>query len=94
MRSADIWSRYLLLLPGGLLTAIGFARHWRTAPQAGSSRPYHWLLVASATSFVYALLAGLTVPRGTRGLARWSNTDAFEALTGVPVPSGGRARRS
>lgn len=84
--SADIWSRYLLLLPGGLLTAIGFARHWYAAPHVSSSRAYRWLLVASVAALVYAVLAGLIVPAGEYGLAHWINTEAVEALTGVPVP--------
>jgi hypothetical protein len=38
--AADIWSRYLLYLPGSLLSAFGFVRQWRGLPGAGlGARP-------------------------------------------------------
>lgn len=85
-RSADTWTRYLLFLPGGLMTALGFARHWRTAaPRRALNNRYHWLLVASGASLLYAIAAGLIVSEGPYGLAPWVNYHAVEQVTRVPI---------
>lgn len=84
-QAAETWSRYLLFLPGGLMTALGFARHWRLAPQRGSTIRYHWLLVAAGAAFLYAIAAGLIVERGPYGLAPWINYEAVERVTQVPI---------
>lgn len=84
-RSADTWTRYLLFLPGGLMTAIGFARHWRIAPHRKTNTRYHWLLVASGAALLYAIAAGLIVPEGPYGLAPWVNYDMVERVTRVPI---------
>lgn len=84
-QAAETWSRYLLFLPGGLMTALGFARHWRLAPQQGSTIRYHWLLVAAGAAFLYAIAAGLIVERGPYGLAPWINYEAVERVTQVPI---------
>lgn len=84
-RTADTWSRYLLFLPGGLMTSLGFARHWFKAPQRATNRRYRWLLVAAGASFLYAITAGLIVERGPYGLAPWVNYEAIERLTRVPI---------
>jgi len=84
-RTAETWSRYLLFLPGGLMTALGFARHWRLAPRRGSEIRYHWLLVAAGAAFLYAIAAGLIVERGPYGLAPWLNYETVERVTHVPI---------
>lgn len=84
-RTTDTWSRYLLFLPGGLMTALGFARHWWTAPQRASNAQYRWLLVAAGAAFLYAIAAGMIVERGPYGLAPWINYEAVERVTHVPI---------
>ncbi|HML23449.1 MAG TPA: GAF domain-containing sensor histidine kinase [Aggregatilinea sp.] len=83
--SAEIWSRYLLLLPGALLTMIGFARHWHKVPYTALSRAYNWLLVASVAFLFFAVTAGVIVPEGPHGLARWVNDRVLKDLTHMPV---------
>lgn len=84
-RTADTWSRYLLFLPGSLMTSLGFARHWYRAAHRKSRGPYRWLLLAAAAAFLYAIAAGLIVEKGVYGLAAWINYEASERLTHVPV---------
>jgi signal transduction histidine kinase len=83
--ATDVWSRYLLYLPGNLLSMAGFLRQWR---RLGSSplRPARSPLLGAAAAFgVNALVAGLIVPPAPYGLAGWLNYDTVLAATGVPV---------
>ena len=84
--STEIWSRYLLLLPGALLTMVGFARHWHKVPYTTLRRTYNWLLVAAVAFLFYAVTAGLIVPEGQHGLAHWLNDEAVKDLTHVALP--------
>ncbi|WP_119070078.1 GAF domain-containing sensor histidine kinase [Aggregatilinea lenta] len=83
--SAEIWSRYLLLLPGALLTMVGFARHWHRVPFTALRRTYNWLLVAAIGSLFFAITAGLIVPDGPYGLAHHINDATVKDLTHVPL---------
>lgn len=83
--SAEIWSRYLLLLPGALLAMIGFVRHWHKVPYTSLSRAYNWLLIAAAAFLFYAITAGLIVPEEAHRPARWLNEATVKDLTHVPL---------
>jgi signal transduction histidine kinase len=83
--AADVWSRYLLYLPGSLLASFGFVRQWRRLPQLGLPQA-RGLLLGAAIAFLFnALVAGLIAPAVPYGLALWLNADYVLALTGVPV---------
>lgn len=84
-RVADFWSRYLLFLPGGLMTGVGFVRHWLKAPRREANSSYRWLLIAGGAAFLYALAAGLIVEKNAYGLAPWVNYQTVESLTHVPI---------
>ncbi len=83
--AADVWSRYLLYLPGCLLAAFGFFRQSQELGQTAlrSARPL--LLSTSAAFILNALAAGLIVPSAPYGLAPWLNYEAFLSVTGIPV---------
>lgn len=52
------WSRYLLILPGGVLTAIGFFRQWARLKQVGNVSAYGILLVTGGVFLVNAFFSG------------------------------------
>ncbi|MBI5880369.1 MAG: GAF domain-containing protein [Chloroflexi bacterium] len=83
--AADVWSRYLLYLPGSLLASFGFVRQWRSLLSSGYARAGYWLLGAALGFAFNALVAGLIVPSAPYGLAPWLNYDRVLALTGTPV---------
>ena len=83
--AADVWSRYLLYLPGSLLASFGFVRQWRGLPPARLPQA-RGLLLGAAIAFLFnAFVAGLIAPAVPYGLAPWLNADRVLALTGVPV---------
>lgn len=68
----DAWTRYLLFLPGCLLTAVGFWRQWLRTRHLKSFS----LLLLPSVSIVFLLngvLYGVFVPQSTHGLAPWIN---------------------
>lgn len=83
--ASDIWSRYLLYIPGGLLAAAGFWRQSREIPLARTRKVRRMMYGAALTFTAYALFAGLIVPAAPYGLAPWLNYDLIRDVTGVPV---------
>jgi signal transduction histidine kinase len=82
---ADVWSRYLLYFPGGLLVAFGFFRHWRRLPHTGLLGTHYSLLGASVAFTLYAIVAGLIVPETPYGVSPWLNYEMIQDVTGLPV---------
>lgn len=84
--SADVFSRYLLALPGGLLAAAGLRQHVKGAIGAmGVPSIISCLRAAGIALAVYALLAGLLVPAAPFFPANWLNQEIVRDLLGVPV---------
>mgnify|MGYP005847280659 FL=1 len=83
--SAEVWSRYLLYFPGGILVALGFFRHWRRLPHAGLPGTHYSLLGAGVAFTVYAVVAGLVVPETPYGLSPWLNYEAVQDATRLPI---------
>lgn len=83
--SADVWSRYLLYLPGCLLAGLGFMRQWHGLSNAGLSQAREWLFGAAMGFFFNAIVAGVVVPAAPYGLAWWLNYDTVMEVTGIPV---------
>jgi signal transduction histidine kinase len=82
---ADIWGRYLLCIPGTLLTAAGLHSQmsgFRALPRRSILGS---LGVASVTFLLYGVLAGLFVRKAGFFPASVFNYDTFTALTGAPV---------
>lgn len=84
--SLGIWSRYLLALPAGLLTACGFILYYKherkELRQAGVKKYFFW---ASLSFFIYGVLGGLVVPKSDFFLSGFINTDSFLSVMRIPV---------
>jgi signal transduction histidine kinase len=84
--TADVFSRYLLALPGGLLAAAGLRRQALGAiATMGVPTIVSFLRTAGIALTVYAFLAGLLGPPAPFFPANWLNQESLRDLVGVPV---------
>jgi signal transduction histidine kinase len=71
----DIWSRYLLYLPGAIMAGIGFLRQWRVQRKLGLS-DVAGLMLGTGLAFLFeAFVVGLVVPAAPYGPASYYNYD-------------------
>lgn len=84
-RAADIWSRYLLYLPGCILAGFGFVRQWRRLEGRGLGRAGRPMLGAALCFLLDGMADGLIVPEAPYGLAPWLNMNHLLETTGIPV---------
>ncbi len=86
----DIWSRYLLYLPGSIMAGIGFLRQWREQNDRGYNDAANLMLAAGLAFLFEAFVVGLVVPAAPHGPASYYNYDrtAFDAFVGGQVMSG------
>jgi signal transduction histidine kinase len=80
----EVWSRYLLYVPGGILAAFGFVRQWRGLSRQGMGQARRLLLGAAMAFAFNAFIDGFAAPRSPYGLALWLNDALLESLTGIP----------
>jgi signal transduction histidine kinase len=80
----EVWSRYLLYVPGGVLSAFGFVRQWRGLSRQGMSQARRLLLGAAVAFGLNALIYGIAAPRSPYGLVPWLNDELLQGLTGIP----------
>ncbi len=80
----DIWSRYLLYLPGAILAGIGFIRQWNAQRKQGLSDVANLLLGAGLAFLFEAFIVGLVVPAAPSGPTSYYNYDrvVYNAFTG------------
>jgi signal transduction histidine kinase len=80
----DIWSRYLLYLPGSILAGIGFLRQWNVQRKLGLSDVANLMLGAGLAFLFEAFVVGLIVPAAPYGPASYYNYDRVlsNAFTG------------
>jgi len=80
----DIWSRYLLYLPGAIMAGIGFLRQWNMQRKLGLSDVANLMLGAGVAFLLEAFIVGLVVPAAPYGPASYYNYDrvVFNAFTG------------
>lgn len=79
----DIWSRYLLYLPGSLLAGVGFLRQWNLQRKRGYMDVAK-LMLGSGLAFLFeAFVMGLVVPAAPYGPASYYNYDrvAYDAFS-------------
>ncbi|MCB8966642.1 MAG: hypothetical protein H6660_07070 [Ardenticatenaceae bacterium] len=80
----DIWSRYLLYLPGSFMAGIGFLRQWHEQKKRGYSEVAR-LMLATGIAFLFeAFVVGLVVPAAPYGPASYYNYNrtVYDAFTG------------
>ncbi len=71
----DIWSRYLLYLPGSIMAGIGFLRQWNVQRRLGLS-DVAGLMLGTGLAFLFeAFVVGLVVPAAPYGPASYYNYD-------------------
>jgi len=80
----DIWSRYLLYLPGAIMAGIGFLRQWNMQRKLGLSDVANLMLGAGLAFLVEAFIVGLVVPAAPYGPASYYNYNrvVYNAFTG------------
>jgi len=69
----DIWSRYMLYLPGAVMAGIGFLRQWKTQKEAGYQDVASLMLGAGVAFLFEAFVVGLIVPVAPYGPASYYN---------------------
>lgn len=83
----EIWSRYLLYLPGSIMAGIGFLRQWNVQRKLGFYDMSN-LMIGSGLAFLFeAFVVGLIVPAAPYGPASYYNYDRVihNAFTGEQV---------
>ncbi len=71
----EIWTRYLLYLPGSLLAGGGFLRQWHIQRKAGMYDVSNLMLGAGLAFLLEAVMMGLIVPAAPYGPASYYNYD-------------------
>jgi nitrate/nitrite-specific signal transduction histidine kinase len=71
----EIWTRYLLYLPGSLLAGIGFLRQWHAQRKLGLYDVSKLMLGAGLAFLFEAVVMGLIVPAAPYGPASYYNYD-------------------
>lgn len=71
----DIWSRYLLYLPGSIMAGIGFIRQSNQHKQRGFHDGSYLMLGAGIAFLTEALVVGLIVPAAPYGPVSYYNYD-------------------
>ena len=71
----DIWSRYLLYLPGSVLAGIGFLRQWYYQNKLGYKQVSSLMFAAGVAFLFEALVVGFIVPAAPYGPASYYNYD-------------------
>lgn len=69
----DIWSRYLLYLPGSIMAGLGFVRQWREQSLAGLNDVAGLMLAAGIAFLFEAFVVGLVVPAAPHAPASYYN---------------------
>lgn len=71
----DIWSRYLLYLPGSIMAGIGFIRQWQENRANGLNDVSKLMLGAGLAFLFEAMVVGLIVPAAPYGPVSYYNYD-------------------
>ena len=71
----EIWSRYLLYLPGSMMAGFGFIRQYQQQKKQGYSDVANLMLGAGVAFLIEAFVVGLVVPAAPYGPASYYNYD-------------------
>lgn len=85
----DIWSRYLLYLPGSIMAGIGFIRQSRQHKAQGFQDVSYLMMGAGLAFLTEALVVGLIVPAAPYGPISYYNYDRvnFDSISVEPGQS-------
>lgn len=83
--AGDAWSRYLLALPGSLITCYGLSRQADEFRRMGTPRLLTMLRMSVLSFALFAVAGGLVVPYADFFPARYLNTQMFFEMTGLPA---------
>jgi len=85
----DIWTRYMLYLPGSIMAGIGFLRQWRAQRDLGYYDVSRLMLGAGLAFLIEAFVVGLIVPAAPYGPASYYNYDrvVYNAFIGEEITS-------
>lgn len=82
---SDIWSRYLLAVPGGIISSIALCLQKQDFENFGEPLMTKTLLLAVASLVLYTVVGGLIVPYAPVLPALLFNSDVFFQTIGIPV---------
>jgi signal transduction histidine kinase len=82
----DAWSRYLLCLPGTLLSGVGLLRQARQMREIELAHIARYLTGAAFAFLLYALVGGLVVPVGPVFPASYLNYALLDKTIHLPAP--------
>ena len=82
----DALSRYLLCLPGAILSGVGLLRQARQVRKTGLTRIGSYLTGAAVAFLAYAVVGGLLVPAAPFFPATLLNYPVLESTIRVPAP--------
>jgi len=71
----DIWTRYLLYLPGSVMAGVGFLNQWKSQANLGFLDASRLMLGAGLAFLFEAFVVGLVVPAAPYGPASYYNYD-------------------
>ncbi|MDI6823126.1 MAG: sensor histidine kinase [Bacillota bacterium] len=85
LQTSETWARYLLGLPGAVLSSAGLLAQRREVAMLDIPRITGNLVRAAVVFAIYAFSGGLVVPPAPFPPASLINTESFFATTGVPI---------
>jgi len=85
LEAGDVWSRYLLALPGAIVTCYALSRQAHEFGRLQVPRLLNALRLTVLAVAFYGVADGLIVPPANAFLSRYVNTAIVFELTGVPI---------
>lgn len=84
--NVNIWARYLLCFPAGVLAAAGLSSYYADQKDIlGTLKVRKYFFIVSPALLIYGILSGLVVPKGTPVLSHRVNVDSFFLAAHIPV---------
>ncbi|SJZ83365.1 sensor histidine kinase [Selenihalanaerobacter shriftii] len=85
LKAADVWSRYLLALPGSFITCYALFLQINELQVLGNKKIVNNLYGLIGAIFLYGVVGGLVVPENIHLLSRYINVNTFFTTFKLPV---------
>lgn len=85
VRVSDIWSRYIMALPGALISGYAIFLQKNEFIKYGHRSFVGTLTLTSFSMVIYGISAGIFVPPGPVNFAILINSELFFEMTGLPI---------